>query len=121
MTPVETAPVRIVDRGRGPAIPGTRITVYDVLDYYKHGWDATRIASLFRLSTSEVQAAIEYIQRHKEEVLADYERIANRHRTYEYPEHVRAVVDECRRAADLRLAEVRRRRASEDRDAPDNG
>ena len=92
-----------------------------MLDYYKHGWDATRIASLFRLSTSEVQAAIEYIQRHKEEVLADYEQIVNRHRTYEYPEHARTVVDECRQAADRRLDEVRRRRANEDRDAADNG
>jgi len=24
----------IIDRGRGPEIAGTRITVYDILDYY---------------------------------------------------------------------------------------
>ncbi len=25
----------IIDRGRGPEIEGTRITVYDIMDYYK--------------------------------------------------------------------------------------
>jgi len=28
---------KIINRGRGPEIEGTRITVYDVLDYRKHG------------------------------------------------------------------------------------
>ena len=28
---------KIVDRGRGPEFAGTRITVYDVLDYHKTG------------------------------------------------------------------------------------
>jgi hypothetical protein len=26
---------RIIDRGRGPEIEGTRITVYDVMDYWR--------------------------------------------------------------------------------------
>ena len=29
---------QIIDRGRGPEIAGTRITVYDVLDYFQEGW-----------------------------------------------------------------------------------
>ena len=28
---------KIIDRGRGPELAGTRITVYDVLDYHKEG------------------------------------------------------------------------------------
>ena len=32
----------IIDRGRGPEIAGTRITVYDVMDYLKHGWHRAR-------------------------------------------------------------------------------
>ena len=28
---------KIIDRGRGPELEGTRITVYDVLDYHKTG------------------------------------------------------------------------------------
>ena len=29
---------KIINRGRGPEIEGTRITVYDVLDYARQGW-----------------------------------------------------------------------------------
>ena len=39
---------KIINRGRGSESEGTRITVYDVLDYAKHGWHRDRIAALFR-------------------------------------------------------------------------
>ena len=29
---------QIINRGRGPEIEGTRITVYDVMDYLQEGW-----------------------------------------------------------------------------------
>jgi uncharacterized protein (DUF433 family) len=45
---------KIINRGRGPEIEGTRITVYDVLDYTKHGWHRDRIAALFRLSSRDI-------------------------------------------------------------------
>ena len=35
---------KIIDRGRGPEIAGTRITVYDVLDYHKSEWHRDMIA-----------------------------------------------------------------------------
>ena len=47
---------------RAPEIAGTRITVYDVMDYYKHGWHRDQIAALFRLSSRDIQAAIDYIE-----------------------------------------------------------
>ncbi len=55
---------RIINRGRGPEIDGTRITVFDVLDYRKHGWHRDRIAALLRLSSEDVQAAFDYIDAH---------------------------------------------------------
>ena len=69
----------IIDRGRGPEIRGTRITVYDVVDYWKDGWRYDQIAGLFRLSPNEVQAALSYIEEHEEEVMADYQAILKRH------------------------------------------
>ena len=39
---------KIIDRGRGPEIEGTRITVYDVMDYLKEGRGYDQIAGLFR-------------------------------------------------------------------------
>ncbi len=62
----------IINRGRGPEIAGTRITVYDVLDYTTKGYDSAFIASLFRVSSDQVQAALDYIGAHKEEAMSEY-------------------------------------------------
>jgi hypothetical protein len=40
---------KIIDCGRGPEIEGTRITVYDVVEYLQEGWHYDQIAGLFRL------------------------------------------------------------------------
>jgi uncharacterized protein (DUF433 family) len=68
----------IHDRGRGPEIKGTRITVYSILDYLIAGWHHTQIAALFRISSAEVLAAMEYIRGHQAAVMADYARILER-------------------------------------------
>ena len=71
-------PAAIINRGRGPEIEGTRITVYTIMDYLKMGWHRDRIAVTFRLSSDEVQAAIDYIESHRDEVTAAYQRILER-------------------------------------------
>jgi len=68
----------IMDRGRGPEIAGTRITVYDILDYTRRDWHHTAIASLFGLSSQQVLAAIQYIDEHRDEVIAEYEGMVQR-------------------------------------------
>ena len=68
----------IIDRGRGPEIAGTRITVYDIWDYLKEGCHHTAIASTLRISSAQVQAAIQYIDEHKDEVLAEYQKMLDR-------------------------------------------
>ena len=120
MTP-NVAEAKIINRGRGPEISGTRITVYDVMDYYKHGWHRDQIAVLFRLSSRDIQAAIDYIEAHKEEVLVEYQKILDRHHNYKYPPEVQKLVDECRGRADRRLQEIRERRLKEGRNADDHG
>ncbi len=117
---LKTFEATIVNRGRGPEIAGTRITVYDVMDYLKHGWHRDRIAALFRLSSRDVQAAIDYIKEHHEAVKADYQRILERHRTYQYPPDVQPKVERCREAARRRLEQVRKRLSGEVRDAEDS-
>ncbi len=49
---------KIINRGRGPEIEGTRITVYDVLDYVSQGWHRDRIAALFRLSSRDIPSRL---------------------------------------------------------------
>ncbi len=71
-------PAEIHDRGRGPEIKGTRITVYDIMDYALACWPPERIATWFRLRAEQVEAAVEYIRAHKIEVLKEYLKILER-------------------------------------------
>ncbi len=68
----------IVDRGRGPQIAGTRITVFHIMDYLKLGWHYPAIAAWLRISSSQVLAAVKYIQEHREELQPEYEAILER-------------------------------------------
>jgi uncharacterized protein (DUF433 family) len=95
---------RIINRGRGPEIEGTRITVYDIWDYAKEDWHRDAIATWLRLSSAQVAAALGYIEQHKEEVLAGYERILERERRGNPPE-LQAKLDKIREeCAALRAA-----------------
>src|SRR5262249_43255887 len=69
---------RVVDRGDGPKIEGTRITVYTVLDYLRAGRTRDWIAALLYFSSDQVQAAMDYIRDHDTQVNADYEAIVAR-------------------------------------------
>jgi uncharacterized protein (DUF433 family) len=108
---------QIINRGRGPEIAGTRITVYDVMDYRKHGWRRDRIAAQFLLSSDEVQAALDYIDAHIEEVTRQYEKNLEWQRNYKYPPEVQAKVDACRGLAKKKLEEIRAKRKGNGDDA----
>ena len=69
---------RVVDRGDGPKIAGTRITVYTVLDYLRAGRTRDWIAALLHLSSEQVQAAMDYIRDHDTQVNAEYDVIVAR-------------------------------------------
>ena len=66
----EASEPRVVNRGDGPKIEGTRITVYAVLEYLKHGHSREWIADWLRLSPAQVQAAMDYIRDNEEAVRA---------------------------------------------------
>jgi uncharacterized protein (DUF433 family) len=66
---------RITDRGRGPEIEGTRVTVYRILDYVREGSPAERMAAELDLTSEQVQAALAYIADHRQAVEAEYEQI----------------------------------------------
>lgn len=75
----------IIDRGRGPEIEGTRITVYDVMDYHPK-YHHTYIASLFSLSSRQILEAIDYIEKHRPECEEAYTKILARHAKGNPPE-----------------------------------
>ncbi len=69
---------RIIDRGRGPELEGTRVTVYRVMDFVRLGDPPDRIAEELELTGEQVRAALDYIDSHREQVEADYEAILRR-------------------------------------------
>ena len=112
---------KIINRGRGPEIGGTRITVYDVVDYLQEGWRYDQIAGLFRLPPDDIQAAIQYIEDHKEEVMAAYRQIVARHRHVQYPPEVQVKLARNRQKLQAKLAEIRARSEAEGTHASDHG
>src|SRR5262245_43481217 len=65
----------IVQTDRGPSIAGRRTTIYVILDHLNSGCDREFIKEHLLLSDQQLDAAIEYIQRHREEVERDYAQI----------------------------------------------
>jgi uncharacterized protein (DUF433 family) len=112
---------KIIDRGRGPEIAGTRITVYDVVDYLQEGWHCDQIAGLFRLPPEDIQAALQYVEDHKEDVMTAYRQILARHRNAQYPAAVQAKIAQNRRKLQAKRAELQARQRAEDTHAGDHG
>jgi uncharacterized protein (DUF433 family) len=77
---------RIVNRGDGPKIEGTRITVYTVFEYLREGCSRDSIAATLNLSSRQVEVAMDYIREHEASVAADYEEIMARIRRGNPPE-----------------------------------
>ena len=79
-------PACIVNRGDGPKIQGTRITVYTILEYLRAGRTRDSIAAMLNLSSRQVEAAMDYIRDNEAAVNADYELIMARIRKGNPPE-----------------------------------
>ena len=112
---------QIIDRGRGPEIEGTRITVYYVMDYLQEGWRYDQIAGLFRLPPDDILAAIQYIESHKEAVMTAYQQILARHRNVQYPPEVQTKLAQNRQKLQARLAELQARQQTGSSHASDHG
>ncbi|MGC8642471.1 MAG: DUF433 domain-containing protein [Isosphaeraceae bacterium] len=110
----------IIDRGRGPEIAGTRITVFDILDYLEAGWDDKGIAVVLNLGTAQVRAARHYIETHQEEVQAVARRIKERIAQGNPPE-VRAKLAVAHAKLQSRLQQLRARRVEGQSDAKLDG
>ena len=79
-------PAKIIQRPGGPTIEGTRISVYAILEHLRAGDGRDSIAAELFLSSAQVQAAIDYIREHEEDVNAEFERIMERIRKGNSPE-----------------------------------
>jgi uncharacterized protein (DUF433 family) len=111
---------KIIDRGRGPEVAGTRITVYDVLDYHKLGWHRDMIAVTLQLSSQQVEVAIQYIEEHRDEVMVDYEEMLARDARGNPPE-LQAKLDAAHERLQARLRELREAKNRGAQDAGHSG
>ena len=65
----------IIRTERGLTISGTRITLYDVMDYVVSQYPAKFIRSLFDLTDDQINAALSYIEANRAEVEAEYQTV----------------------------------------------
>jgi uncharacterized protein (DUF433 family) len=63
----------IIRTERGLAIAGTRITLYDVMDYVIEQYPAKFIRAMLSLTDEQVNAALSYIAAHWAEIEAEYQ------------------------------------------------
>jgi uncharacterized protein (DUF433 family) len=65
----------IVRTERGLTIAGTRITLYDVMDYVISQYPPKFIQGLFELTEEQLKAALAYIEANRSEVEAEYQQV----------------------------------------------
>jgi uncharacterized protein (DUF433 family) len=65
----------IIRTERGLTIAGTRITLYDVMDYVTAQYPPKFIQGLFDLTEEQINAALAYIETYRAEVEAEYQQV----------------------------------------------
>lgn len=65
----------IVRTERGLTIAGTRITLYDVMDYLTAQYPPKFIQGLFELTEEQINAALTYIETNRADVEVEYQQV----------------------------------------------
>ncbi len=65
----------IIRTERGLTIAGTRITLYDVMDYVTANYPPKFIQGLFDLTDDQVHTALTYIETHRTAVTDEYQQV----------------------------------------------
>ena len=72
---LQSESVGIVRTERGLTIEGTRITLYDVMDYLTGGYDSEHIRKMLSLTQAQWDAAQTYIEAHHVKVVGEYHQV----------------------------------------------
>jgi len=70
--PESDTQMTVVRSSRGPVIAGTRITLYDVLDYLAANWPPDLIRDWFDLTDRQIADVMDYIEKNRVQVEAEY-------------------------------------------------
>ena len=118
-------PIEIHDRGRGPELKGTRLTVYDIIPYRLAGRRAAEIAEILRpgypaITAAHIEALFRYMDEHHDEVMTVHRKIEERIARGNPPE-VEEKLKESRAKVEALREEFRRRREQAAPAAPSPG
>src|SRR5437660_879232 len=102
--------------GSSPAIRGTRLTVYSIMDNYFSGETSEAIAEFYHITLEEAQAATDYIDQHMAQLMPRYRKMLQREREGNPPE-IERLFERSREKLIRIKAELERKRAGEARDA----
>ena len=75
MTPTSNGQSGIIRTERGLTIAGTRITLYDVMDFLKAQYPPKLIRDKFNLTNEQIDAALSYIEVNRSQVEAEYQEV----------------------------------------------
>jgi uncharacterized protein (DUF433 family) len=75
MTLASSGQTAIIRTERGLTIAGTRITIYDVMDYLVAGREPRLILNWLPLTDAQLDAALSYIKANRAEVEAEYQEV----------------------------------------------
>ncbi len=78
----------VVRTNRGLSIAGTRITLYQIMDYVKANHPPEMIRDHFRLTIKQTDDALKYIEDHRAEVETEYQQVL------EYSDEIRQYWEE---------------------------
>lgn len=73
MTLASNGQATIIRTERGLTIAGTRITLYDVMDYVTEQYPPKFIRAMLNLTDEQVDVALAYVDTHRAEVEAEYQ------------------------------------------------
>lgn len=73
ITPTQEAP--IIRTERGLTILGSRISLYDVIDFLKAKYPPKLIRDKFNLTDAQIEAALSYIEENQTQLEAEYQEV----------------------------------------------
>ncbi|XZN97902.1 MAG: DUF433 domain-containing protein [Microcoleus sp.] len=75
MTPVSDKQTTIIRTERGLTISGTRLTLYDVMDFLKAEYSPRLIRNRFNLTDDQINAALSYIEANRDRLETEYQQV----------------------------------------------
>ena len=73
MTSASNEQTSIIRTDPGLTISGTRLTLYDIMDYVTEQYPPKFIRAMLGLTDEQVDAALSYIETHRQEVETEYQ------------------------------------------------